>query len=173
MRYSGLFRLVIALQLAVMPPLLGQGVRSASGPARAWVTVGLGGGNAGSGGFAGAAGFDVLSQHHLLSLRATTVSVLFDDDFWDVGLLYGRTLLPSRGLVAASGDLALMGGQRCGGFLGSTCNTVRARVGVPVAVRAAWNATRYFGIGIYTFADINGEQSFAGAALTIQLGRVR
>ena len=163
---------VIALSFTRVSQLSGQQDRPASPRVLTWVTIGAGGATAGNGGFAGAAGFDVLSGNQLVSLRATGVALLFDDDLWDVGLLYGRAVRRSHGLAAGSAGLAIMGGDRCVGFLGGSCTRMPVRLSLPLAARIEWNAA-WIGVGVYAFGNLNSGRSFAGAALTIQLGRLR
>lgn len=161
-----LFGLIPLVHGAAASPLLAQDRRAE--PVLAWATVGLGGGTEG---FAGAVGFDVLIQQHLISLRAAAVANILDDEFRDFAVLYGRASRWSRGLVGASMGLAVMDGERCSGL--GACAPVAARISLPVAVRAAWHALPFLGLGAYGFANVNGEQSFAGVTLAVELGRFR
>ncbi|MBI4500568.1 MAG: hypothetical protein HY700_05345 [Gemmatimonadetes bacterium] len=162
-----LLHIVIVLNLGSIPSLVAQD-REAADPTRAWASVGVG---AGTEGFAGAAGFDVLARKHLFSVRAAGVANVLDDEFWDLAVLYGRAGRWSRGLVAASTGVAVMGGERCSGLGG--CTPVSARIGLPVAAHLAWQALPFLGLAVYGFANINSAQSFAGTVAAIQLGRVR
>lgn len=139
-------------------------------PTLAWVTVGLGGSTEG---FAGLGGLDLLVRPHLLSFRLAAVSELFGDEFWDLAILYGRGRHWSRGAATASIGLGLMDGERCRGILGGTCTPLSSRISLPVAARVSWRALPFGGLGLYGFANLNSEQSFAGAVLTIELGRLR
>jgi hypothetical protein len=135
----------------------------------AWGTVGLGVGT--PDGFAGVAGFDLLIGGHLVSARATGVAGIIDDEFWDFGVLYGRTYGWSRGRASVSAGLAMMDGQRCAGVFGG-CEPVNARLSLPLAARVSWHALPFLGLGLYAFANLNGEESFGGAAVTVELGRL-
>ena len=155
------------------PPVHSQDGQLAA-PDLAWVTAGLGGG---TGGIAGVLGLDVLKRHHLISLRGVAVSSggMFEagDEYWDAALLYGRAVRGRRSVVAASAGLAIVGGKHRGGLLGAPSTSLPTSIGLPVAARAAWHPWSFLGFGIYGFANVNKEQSFAGAAFAIELGRLR
>jgi hypothetical protein len=125
----------------------------------------------GTEGFAGALGLDVMVETHLLSARAVGVAGILDDEFWDVGVLYGRAVRWSRGWAAASAGVALMDGLLCGGLGG--CSSLARRVSLPLAARATWQVLPAIGIGAYGFANINDRRSFAGLTLAVLVGRVR
>lgn len=160
--------LLFVLHAGGTAPLAGQAGSQPAVPTRAWVTVGFG---AGTEGFAGLAGVDVLARQHLVSIRSATVANILDDGFWDVALLYGRAARWSRSLVAVSTGVALMDGERCSGL--GACTQVAARLSVPLAGRVSWQAPPFLGLAVHGFANLNSEQSFAGATLAIEVGRVR
>jgi hypothetical protein len=139
-------------------------------PVLVWGTVGLGGGT--PDGFAASAGLDLLARGHLISLRAAGVAGIIDDEFWDVAAMYGRAHAWRRGLVALSTGLAIMDGNRCAGVFGG-CVPVAARIGLPLAARLSLHPLPFLGVGLYGFANLNSEESFGGAVVTVQLGRLR
>ena len=165
-------RMTVAVVLALLStasPLAGQtnGVRAAD--LSVWAT---GGGGASSEGLGGVLGLDLLHGHHLLSLRAAGAAGILEDDFSDFAVLYGRARRWRRGMMALSSGVAVMRGNRCSGVF-SPCTHVPARFGVPIAARVSWHALPFLGLGIYGFANVNGAQSFSGAVLAIEVGRVR
>lgn len=137
-------------------------------PVRGWLTGGLG---ASTEGFAGVAGFDLAVDHHLFSVRGSVASGILGPAFWDVGLLYGRTGVWERGMASASAGLGVMNGDISSGL--SRSEPVGARIGIPLAARLAWHPTRVVGLGLSGFGNLNTARSFAGLALTLELGRLR
>jgi len=154
---------VIVFQLAAMEAVAQNDQRS--DPGYAWVTAGLG---LGTEGFAGVLGFDILNRQHLVSFRGLGLSEVFGDNFWDLGVLFGRARRSSRSLLAASAGLAIMGGETCI----SGCAVLHKRVSFPLGVRAAWHPASFLGLGIYGFANFNSVQSFAGGVVTIEIGHL-
>lgn len=163
-------RILILCQLAGSPLLAAQEGPHTARPVLAWVSAGVGGGTQG---FAAAAGADLLLSRHLISFRTAGVANIFEDGFWDFAILYGRAGRWSHGLVALSAGLAVMDGERCGGGIGSSCVPLAARISLPLAGRVAWHALPNLGVGLYGFANLNGERSFAGAVAAVELGRLR
>lgn len=139
-----------------------------------WVTAGLGGATEG---VAGVLGVDVLNRRHLLSFRWVTVAGgdLFSpgDEYWDVGVLYGRARRGGRSMVAASAGVGITGGKRRQGLFEAPSKSFPTSLSLPLAARAAWHPLSLLGFGIYGFANVNKEQSFAGAAFSIEVGRLR
>lgn len=158
--------LVILLPLLTLPVLAQEGGEEA--PARWWFTAGLG---PGSEAVAGVVGFDLALDRHLLSVRGAATADILGPGFWDVGLLYGRSVRWEAGGAGASVGLGVMGGDRSSGLGGS--EPVGTRLGVPVALRVAWHPTPFAGFGTYGFVNINGEELFGGVALIVELGDLR
>ena len=46
-------------------------------------------------------------------------------------------------------------------------------IGLPLEAQLFWRSFRFIGIGLYGYANINPEESFAGATLNIQIGKLR
>lgn len=98
----------------------------------------------------------------------------------DFGVLFGIHTKASYGLASISGGISIVGGVRRGKFINSSVwfsskyeelNFIT--VGVPIEGQLFWTPFPYLGFGIYTFADLNKERSFAGALLCLQLGVLR
>lgn len=145
-----------------------------SSPALAWVTAGVGGS---SSGLAVVGGVDVLRRQHLISFRGVALSEgdIFSsgDEFWDLGVLYGRARRGPRSVMGASVGIGVMGSKHRGGLFGDASTVTTTRISLPLAARAAWHPLSFLGLGIYGFANINSEQSFGGGALALELGRLR
>jgi hypothetical protein len=122
-----------------------------------------GGGISNLGGTVGA-GLSHQFKSHLLSGR-----FLRNYDFnggggtksWEIGGLYGRSYKTQYAMISGSGGVAYVGPSPKMGT-----------VGLPLESQVFWTPTRYFGVGIYVFGNVNTKQSFGGAMLGIQLGRV-
>jgi hypothetical protein len=87
----------------------------------------------------------------------------FDDhgtQNWDVGALYGRSYKTGFAMISGSAGIAYVGGN------------ANPTVGIPLESQIFWTPTRYFGIGVYGFGNINTKNSFGGALLGLQFGRV-
>lgn len=136
-----------------------------------WASLGIG---AGTQKYAGALLVSVLHGQRLFSIRTTlTMGELFEgDDFWDLAALYGGTWRDSGKLVALSGGLGVMGGDRNCSFLGG-CTTLPVHPAVAFSARYAWPALSFLGASVYAFANLNSEQVFAGVVGSIDIGSLR
>jgi hypothetical protein len=101
--------------------------------------------------------------HLLVSSRVAAVSSSIFDTSWDLGLLAGLASSPGRPIHLGAG-LGV-------GYAEPTAS--RGVFTVPVELQAFWRATRFVGVGLYGFATLNGTDSFGGAALAFQVGRLR
>lgn len=94
----------------------------------------------------------------------------------DVGFLYGYIYKRPRGYLSASAGLALVAAIpptiTVVGVGENTDRSTRYRVGLPVDIQAFWTPSRYFGLGLIGFADVNARYSNVGALVAIQLGRL-
>ena len=102
----------------------------------------------------------------LVSLRAAAVSSSIFDWSSDVGLLVGLASAPVHPFHIGAGV-----------GLGSARATLgeegRSWLTVPLELQFAWRFSRYAGVGLYGFASLNGTDTFGGATLGGQLGRLR
>lgn len=79
---------------------------------------------------------------------------------WDVGALYGRSYKTQFAMISLGAGLGYVGPSSDG------------TVGIPLESQIFWTPTEYFGIGVYGFGNLNTKDSFGGALLGIQIGRV-
>src|SRR5688572_14040869 len=79
---------------------------------------------------------------------------------WDVGALIGKSYKTGIAMISGSAGVAYVGGSS------------DPTVGLPLESQIFWTPTKYFGIGIYGFGNINTKESFGGALLGLQFGRV-
>ena len=137
---------------------------------RFWASAGLG---VGSEDFGGSA--NVAFQHgsHLFSLRTAASAGLFDDGFGDVALLYGYATPTSRRHHAGAAiGIAIVNGCVEGSVF-SSCIDQGTVLGLPLEAQLAWLPTKFLGIGLYGFGNVNRMRSFGGVTLSLQLGGVR
>lgn len=142
---------------------------SSSGFDTYWIGAGVG---AGSNDFAGHFNISYQSGASLFSLRVAGTAGIFSDGFSDVALLYGRaTRAPERYQASVALGLAVADGCTGSGLGG--CRNRPSVFGLPLETQVFWRPSKFFGMGLYGFADINHLRSFAGVTLGIQLGRLR
>lgn len=135
-----------------------------------WLNIGPAIGTSGS--LSGIASVSYQFGTHLLSLRGSVTGEVFGDHFSDISLLYGRaTTHPSYHVSFAAG-IARVTGQRNEGLFGPK-EKLSATIGFPSEMQIYWKPASFFGLGITGFTNINREQSFAGMALSLQLGKLR
>jgi hypothetical protein len=101
--------------------------------------------------------------HLLLSGRVAAVSSSIFDTSWDLGLLAGVASSPRHPIHVGAG-LGL-------GYAEPT--TGKGVFTVPAELQVFWRAAAFVGVGLYGFATINNTDSFGGATLALQLGRLR
>lgn len=137
-----------------------------------WLNNGLGGSTSG---FSMVAGFNFQTKRNLISLRGVHAGDLLDDQIWDVGLLYGVSSLAESYHASLSAGLGIVGGTRQSGgiFSSEPDENIPVTVGFPVQVQLFWRPHPVVGFGITGFANMNEEQSFAGIAAGLQIGKLK
>jgi len=134
-----------------------------------------------------------LTYRHKSLLFGARVSATGSSDFFppasqvfdrDVALLVGRQFVGRAGYASVSTGLAVAHGERPGAprtdcpasFVGALfCgNEVveRRTLGLPVEGKLVLS-TRYAGIGVSAFGNLNSHASFFGLALVLELGAIR
>ena len=160
-------------------PLVAQTDRSPSN--LGWLTVGMGGG-IGRGEPTFMVGAEASFQHdvHLFSGRVLFLGEPFEP--WggaeEGAVLYGRTHHGRRHQTAFSVGPAVLRCQRrsiCRDAppTPNTDRTFETRVGLALSGQAFWAPLRYFGIGLYGFANIYGSGMIGGAMLALRFGKLR
>ncbi len=137
---------------------------------RFWLNIGPGIGTVGS--FAGVAGISYQFGANLLTVRGSTTGDLLGEHYSDIGLLYGRVFSNDSFHTSFAAGLARVSGQRSEELFGSS-DDISPTLGLPLELQTYWKAASFFGIGVTGFANINENQSFAGLALSVQLGKLR
>ncbi len=116
---------------------------------------------------------------HLFSLRglwtgSICIACADSDDnteFWDVSLLYGRSTASDYFHASISAGLGITGGDRADTF--DEQRTAATTIGAAFQVQLLLPLSSSFGIGIYSFANINPEAQFYGVTLNLQFGKLR
>jgi len=111
-------------------------------------------------------------RRHLISARAASAGELFGDNFYDYGLLYGRAVSHETLYVSLATGIAYVDGQRSEGLFDDP-EDVDATVGLPLEAQVYVRPLRFVGIGLYGFANLNQEESFVGATLSVQIGLLK
>lgn len=158
------------------------GAEVARGKDLVFASGGLGGGSRGLARFASLTfirGSTVFSVRASMMYEFSIFGPSPSESASDVGLLFGRALRKGRVASYAAAGIGYVHTVRRGRlisdppFFGREHERIETRtIGIPVDLRLTVNA-KGVGIGLSLFGNVNREDSFAGAALTLQLGRVR
>ncbi len=165
------FILSMLAVLILSSPVLPQTRQSSKTESRMGYWINFGFGRSTLGWLAGSANLTVSIDRLALSLRGTTNSEgLFLDDFWDVAALVGWGKQHGRRYIAFGLGLAVVGGYRSAGLF-SANRPVPLTPGF--AVESQWfiRARRWLGAGLYTYLNLNGEETFGGITLCVQVGK--
>ena len=139
-----------------------------------WLNFGIGAGSVGEEGIAIAANLSYHFDKNLLSLRAVGNGELFGKTMSDYGLLYGRSLKQNSLFVSVGAGLALVEGSISHGlFSNKEPEKIGPTLGVPLELQLFWRPSSFLGIGLYGFANLNPEESFVGATISLQLGKLK
>lgn len=140
---------------------------------RFWVNAGIGVGTPDIAGIVSVS-YQFLGSN-LLSLRGAVAAEFFGDDFWDIGLLYGRATTAQDYHVSISAGVAVIWGSRSsdGLFSDTPHKEISRQFGFPLEGQLFWRPSRFIGLGLYDFANFNAERSFAGLAASLQVGRLK
>ncbi len=126
----------------------------------------------------------LISLRYIHNFSGLSSRPLLQESIWDAGVLYGMVARTSFGLASVSGGVSAVGGVRVqepergsydigGSVLPYSLGDEVERfytVGIPLAGQLLWTPNPYIGLGIYGYANLNPEVSFAGALLGVQLG---
>lgn len=97
----------------------------------------------------------------------------------DVALLYGRRVRGGRGWVRFAAGPGFAHSERPGDaqscylFFCEYGKIVSNDLGLGLQVDAVWAPSRWFGIGLGAFGNVNSGTSFVGATANLHLGRLR
>ncbi|MCX6175682.1 MAG: hypothetical protein NTZ27_13090 [Ignavibacteriales bacterium] len=140
-----------------------------------WATVGVGLSSIGYGSstsFALNANITYQFDRNILSLRVAGGGEVFGKSLIDYGLLYGYSLNSTSFFLSIGAGLAIVFGIKDNGLFNKGEN-IGPTVGLPIEAQLFWRPLAAFGLGLYFFADVNTEDLFAGATLSLQFGKLR
>lgn len=144
-----------------------------------WFNVGGGGGSVHGGlgdawgGFSAGISASYCRGRSLFSVRGIVNTEIQIDIFGtsgppesigDIGVLYGAVARAPHALASISAGAGIVMWSDGG-------HSRTRRFGVPIECQLFWKPSAYAGLGIYGFANLNSERSFAGALLCLQMGR--
>jgi hypothetical protein len=134
---------------------------------RIWAAAGFGGGTAGWDGDLYSFMLEVVYQrgHTHLAVKGAVVSGNYIDEpsYNETSLLYGPTFLGGLGHATVGSGLALV--KAC-----DNADSCAWTLGLPLVVEAALRPFPVVGLGAQVFGNLNGEASFGGIALFLQIG---
>jgi hypothetical protein len=116
------------------------------------------------------------SGAHLITLRTSfTSGFIINDTMNDIGLLYGRATSEKLYHASLSVGLAIVGGSGTSIFDDDpdVIEDFSKRFGVPLQAELHWRPAQILGLGLTGFANFNSTKTFAGLALTLQVGKLR
>lgn len=89
-----------------------------------------------------------------------------DYKFADYGILYGPIWHSGDSYIAVTGGIGLVRAA----YERPSGNTTTTAFSVPLEVQIGYRLSSTIGIGLYPYASINTEKSFAGVLACVQLG---
>lgn len=120
-----------------------------------------------------------LAGTHLFSLRyahSYEFNILGSspaNEVMDIGLLYGIIARNEIGFASISAGLGGVSGiKRVGDYMTGYMGKKFFTMGVPLEAQLFLDPFGFLGVGLYAFANVNLEKSFAGVLFCIQLGKV-
>jgi hypothetical protein len=141
-----------------------------------WGTIGFGtganGGNSSSTPYAVNLNLTYRFNRDMVSFRTSSVGELFETTVTDYGFLYGYAITSGEIFTSVGGGIALVSGNISKGLF-SEVKKIGPTIGFPAEVQLFWQPFHAVGIGLYLFADLNPENSFDGATLSLQFGNLR
>lgn len=153
-----------------------------------WGTLGIGGYYlSSSNGLAFNIGGDYLKNKNYWKLRLIC-DIEFNifgpeppEQYYDIGLLYGKFINTKIIRLSLSGGLGVLGGVKRGaflyrnpGFLGSDFFEKKLifSPSVPLEIDLSLVPTKHFGIGISGFANLNFENTLVGFIINLKFGKL-
>lgn len=120
-------------------------------------------------GYHGGITFDY--NRHVFSARGLSSDTAPANEFWDIALLYGRSMNFESIYLSAAVGTSVIGGKGYSDLFGAgTPQNIETTLGFPLEGQVAWEPTRFLSLAVYTFMNVNTEQPLAGAALSVRIG---
>lgn len=163
--------MLLLLLVALVRPAPGHAQDSALAgrggtPGRVWLAGGLGAGFSGEvDGGAGLVQVVVQRGPHHVAFRALGLAELYGGDAGELGLLYGRVRTGLSRHMAVAAGLSRVSLSGCDGRASPRCVTV----GIPLTAEVAFQS-RFVGIGLQAFTNLNTVAIHGGMVLFLQAG---
>jgi len=165
---------ILALMSIFNTDLYAQDSNNAAPKMDNWLNAGFGFSNSG---LSSGLSYSFASENHLYTIRGvhneefTISKTATSNSVWDIGLLYGLQHKNPQDLISISVGIALVGGvKRVDQTLVTDTGEKFLTVGLPIETQMFWRLHKVFGIGLYGFANLNSQKSFAGGMLSLQIG---
>ena len=99
----------------------------------------------------------------------------YGTDVAEISFMYGRAGGGALGGRSISAGVGLVSGEhrREGGRFSPQVEEFGPTVGIPIEAQFIFSPIRFLGVGVTGFANLNTEASFAGALLSLHLGKLR
>jgi hypothetical protein len=175
-KYRYFFLVAFALFLSHANSISARPIDTSVGP-KYWLSAGVG--LCSLGYMGGSASLTLQVDHMSISMRTTATSAgLFEDEYYDFGLLMGYSSQIGRGHVSIAAGIANVTGSHSEGLNlfssnGNGRKNISPSVGVPIEVQLYPQLSRILDLGIYGYANLNSVQNFAGITLSVRLGKLR
>ena len=142
-----------------------------------WMNFGLGLGSVGEDGEGGMAihfNFAYEIAGKILTLRMLDCGQLFGRSLDEISFLYGKGFDFSKVYISFGGGIGMVKGSISHGIFSESKTTyIGPTTGLPLEMQVQWRPFRLIGLGLYGFANINSEESFYGATLSLYIGKLR
>ncbi len=102
------------------------------------------------------------------------INIFINEDVWDYGLLFGPVLKGKNLIFSISAGVSKMGYYKEDFYIWfdnypppeNTEHTYTS-IGFPLGAQFSWTPFKYFGTGLYSYADLNEVKSFYGIAFLL------
>ena len=166
--------LIVAFMIFLFDFSYAQSTRSSIQKKHYWINLGAGAGSISENAAALSANATYQFGKNLLTLRTAGTGELFGKSIGDYGLLYGLTLKQEQVLFSVGVGLAFVEGSISHGLFSSKPpEKIGPTIGIPLEAQLFWRPTRFLGVGLYGFANLNPEEPFVGVTLSFQFGKLR
>ena len=111
-------------------------------------------------------------QFHLRGIRANSRD--YDQQTWEIGILYGRCAQINSWLISGATGVAAIGGYRYSDLWGQNGpEEMDTMIGFPMEGQIYWSPVSFAGVGLYAFVNVNTAQPIGGMGLSLKVGNLR
>lgn len=161
----------VLLYFLAIPVSHAQTTEDSSSDSRYWVHYTQGFSTLGAG---SAIGIGVDYRHHVFSIRTGSADRMPATDTWDIGIMYGRSMVAGSWYLAGGVGAAVIAGEKYSRLAGGTAaGVMEPMLSFPVEGHLSRPLNRFFAAGIYSFLNINSNQPFGGIGASVRIGRLK